>query len=106
MALFAAERFADLVSQLSTRFGRPPRLPDWAFSGAILGLKDGERSFERMEAIVAAGAEVTGLWCEDWVGLRVTSFGKRLFWDWKANDTATPICARRLRSWRIAASAP
>jgi alpha-glucosidase len=87
---FAAERFADLVGQLSTRFGRPPRLPDWAFSGAILGLKDGERSFERMEAIVAAGAEITGLWCEDWVGLRVTSFGKRLFWDWKANESRYP----------------
>ena len=87
---FAAERFAGLVTQLSTRFGRPPRLPEWAFSGAILGLKDGLNSFARMEAMIAAGAEVTGLWCEDWVGLRVTSFGKRLFWDWKASESRYP----------------
>lgn len=88
--LFAADRFAGIVGQLSSRFGRQPQLPAWAYSGAILGLKDGTRSFERMEAIVAAGAAVTGLWCEDWVGLRVTSFGKRLFWDWKANDARYP----------------
>ncbi len=87
---FAAERFAGLVTQLSTRFGRPPRLPEWIFSGAILGLKDGLNSFARMEAMIAAGAEVTGLWCEDWAGLRVTSFGKRLFWDWKASESRYP----------------
>ena len=88
--LFATESFVDLVGQLSLRFGRPPRLPDWAFSGAILGLKDGMRSLDRMEAILSAGARISGLWCEDWVGLRVTSFGNRLFWDWKANDARYP----------------
>jgi alpha-glucosidase len=88
--LFAADRFAGLVGQLSTRFGRQPLLPAWAYSGAILGLKEGTRSFDRMEAMIAAGAVVTGLWCEDWVGLRITSFGKRLFWDWKANDARYP----------------
>ena len=88
--LFAAPRFAGLVTQLSTRFGRQPMLPAWAYEGAILGLKQGVESFARMEAILTAGAVVTGLWCEDWVGLRVTSFGKRLFWDWKANETRYP----------------
>jgi alpha-glucosidase len=87
---FAADSLADLVGRLSTYFGRPPRLPDWAYSGAILGLKDGTRSFDRMEAMIAAGATVSGLWCEDWVGLRITSFGKRLFWDWKANSERYP----------------
>lgn len=94
--LFAADRFASLVGQLSTRFGRQPQLPAWAYSGAILGLKDGTRSFDRMEAIIAAGAEVTGLWCEDWIGLRVTSFGKRLFWDWKANDARYPNLKQKI----------
>ena len=94
--LFAADRFADLVGQLSTRFGRQPLLPEWAYSGAILGLKDGTNSFERMEKIIAAGAVVTGLWCEDWVGLRVTSFGKRLFWDWKANEARYPHLRQKI----------
>ena len=94
--LTAADSFAGIVATLSSRFGRPPRLPEWAYSGAILGLKDGERSFARMDAIIAAGAEVTGLWCEDWVGLRVTSFGKRLFWDWKAHAERYPHLRERI----------
>jgi len=94
--LFAADRFAGIVEQLSTRFGRQPRLPAWAYEGAIVGLKQGMESFIRMEGMIAAGAVITGLWCEDWVGLRVTSFGKRLFWDWKANDERYPGLRQRI----------
>ena len=47
--LYAAEGPLTLVSQLSTRFGRQPPLPDWALGGAIVGLKDGTRSFERLD---------------------------------------------------------
>ena len=69
--------------------GQPP-LPDWAIGGAIVGLKDGANSFARLEKIIAAGAVVSGLWCEDWVGIRQTSFGRRLFWDWQWNAERYP----------------
>lgn len=88
--LFARTTYAGLVTALSERFGRQPRLPDWVREGAIVGLKDGARSFERLEAIRAAGAAVSGLWCEDWVGLRETSFGRRLFWDWRWDANRYP----------------
>lgn len=76
---------AALVEQLSARFGRQPPLPDWAIGGAIVGLKAGDASFARLDAICAAGASVNALWCEDWCGIRETSFGRRLFWDWQWN---------------------
>ncbi|MGX7953514.1 alpha-glucosidase [Tsuneonella sp. HG249] len=81
--LFAAGGPKDLVGQLSDRFGRQPPLPDWAIEGAIVGLKSGASSFERLERFIEAGAAVSGLWCEDWAGIRETSFGRRLFWDWQ-----------------------
>jgi sulfoquinovosidase len=67
-----------------------PPLPEWAIGGAIVGLKDGANSFARLEKIIAAGAAVSGLWCEDWVGIRQTSFGRRLFWDWQWNSKRYP----------------
>jgi alpha-glucosidase len=85
LELFADESLPDLVTRLSDRFGRQPPLPDWAISGAIVGLKDGDATFDRFDKIAASGAAISGLWCEDWVGIRQTSFGKRLFWDWKWN---------------------
>ncbi|MFC0206311.1 alpha-glucosidase [Novosphingobium soli] len=96
LEFFAAGDFVGLVGALSHRFGRQPPLPDWAIGGAIVGLKDGARSFARLEAIVAAGAAVSGLWCEDWIGIRQTSFGRRLFWDWSWNAARYPALPERI----------
>ena len=96
LEVYAADSLAGLVSVLSDRFGRQPRLPDWAIAGAIIGLKDGANSFDRLDAIVAAGTVVTGLWCEDWVGIRQTSFGRRLFWDWTWSPTRYPQLDTRI----------
>lgn len=93
---FAADAPTALVAQLSSRFGRQPELPDWAIGGAIIGLKDGLRSFERLERFVEAGASVSALWCEDWAGIRDTSFGRRLFWDWQYDRSRYPDLPRRI----------
>ena len=94
--LFAAEGPQGLVGQLATRFGRQPPLPDWAIGGAIVGLKDGARSFERLERFIKAGTVVSGLWCEDWAGVRETSFGRRLFWDWRRDNQRFPDLPQRI----------
>ncbi len=93
---FAAPDFLGLVQQMAGRFGHPPRLADWAMQGAIIGLKEGERSFERLDSILASGAIISGLWCEDWAGIRQTSFGTRLFWDWQWNATRYPNLPARI----------
>ncbi|MGC8517064.1 MAG: alpha-glucosidase [Steroidobacteraceae bacterium] len=98
--LWAGAHFTDLVAAISTHFGRQPPLPQWILAGAIIGLKDGTRSFERLEKIEAQGAAVAGLWCEDWVGVRQTGFGTRLFWDWKWNAERYPRLPERIAELR------
>jgi alpha-glucosidase len=87
---------ANLTRQLAARFGPRQALPDWALGGAIVGLKQGDASFERLEALIEAGAAISGLWCEDWVGIRETSFGRRLFWDWQWNAERYPDLPARI----------
>ncbi|HUB13043.1 MAG TPA: alpha-glucosidase [Acetobacteraceae bacterium] len=91
-----AADFATLVGRISTRFGRQPRLPEWLYNGAIIGLKDGADSFGRLEAYLEAGTRVSALWCEDWAGVRTTSFGTRLLWDWRWNPSRYPDLPRRI----------
>ena len=98
--VWAAPHFVDLVEILSRRFGRQPPLPEWVMRGAIIGLKDGANSFERLERYIAADAAVSGLWCEDWVGIRQTAFGRRLFWDWKWNPQRYPALDEKIRDLR------
>ncbi len=96
LELHAAPDFAGLVSALSDRFGRTPGLPAWTDTGAIIGLKDGACSFERLDRIIDAGVQVAGLWCEDWAGVRRTSFGTRLFWNWQWDPERYPDLPRRI----------
>jgi sulfoquinovosidase len=106
--LLYGDQPADLVRQLatpeldqgSTTPGNQPPLPDWAIGGAIIGLKDGANSFARLENIIAAGAAVSGLWCEDWCGIRQTSFGRRLFWDWQWNAARHPELPAKMADFK------
>jgi alpha-glucosidase len=86
----------DLTRQLAARFGTRHALPDWALGGAVVGLKQGEASFDRLEALIDAGAAVSAIWCEDWCGIRETSFGRRLFWDWQWNAERYPDLPARI----------
>ena len=89
--LLAAPSFVELVGKISARMGRQPRLPPWVQAGAILGLKNGpEHAKEVLEKSRKHGVLVSALWCEDWVGIRQTTFGRRLFWDWKWNNIRYP----------------
>jgi sulfoquinovosidase len=88
--LYVRPTFLQLVEVLSARFGRQPVLPDWILSGAVIGLKDGDNSFARLKLYRDAGTAIAALWCEDWVGVRQTSFGRRLFWDWRWSPARYP----------------
>jgi sulfoquinovosidase len=92
----AAGTFLELIEAISARFGRQPPLPQWIYDGAIIGLKDGERSFERLERLIDAGVHVAALWCEDWAGVRETTFGTRLFWNWQWNPHRYPHLPARI----------
>lgn len=80
----AAPTFRELLEKETAFFGRQPELPDWVYQGLIIGVQGGnERSFSLLEKTMDAGIKVSGIWCQDWCGKRVTSFGKRLQWDWQ-----------------------
>ena len=96
LELRSATSPAELVQKLPHPSWEKQALPEWARRGAIVGLKDGANSFERLEKIIAAGAAVSGLWCEDWVGIRQTSFGRRLFWDWQWNAERYPELPKKI----------
>ncbi len=87
----SADSFLQLLEKESAFFGRQPELPDWACNGLIIGLQGGrERAEQLLRETQAHGVKVSGLWCQDWCGKRVTSFGKRLQWDWHYHPEMYP----------------
>ena len=49
-----------------------------------------------LEKTISHGIKVSGLWCQDWCGKRVTSFGKRLQWDWQYHREMYPELPKRI----------
>ena len=87
----AADTFPALLEKETAFLGRQPELPDWIYNGLIIGVQGGsERSFGLLEKTLAHNIPVAAVWCQDWCGKRVTSFGKRLQWDWHFHSEMYP----------------
>lgn len=97
----AGDSWENLLYQLSEFFGRQPLLPDWIYNGVILGVQGGtERAFSLAERTLQSGVPLAGIWCQDWAGKRETSFGRRLQWDWKLNETMYPGLPEKIREYK------
>ena len=94
----AADTFPELLEKETAFFGRQPELPDWVYNGLIFGVQGGnERSFGLAEKIREKGVKLAGIWCQDWCGKRVTSFGKRLQWDWHFHREMYPDLPEKIK---------
>jgi sulfoquinovosidase len=82
---------AQLVRAYTESAGRMRPLPGWVDHGAIVGIQGGTDVVRaRVAALQAAGVPLAGVWLQDWVGQRITSFGSRLLWNWTLNQIRYP----------------
>ncbi|PSL46886.1 alpha-glucosidase [Salsuginibacillus halophilus] len=95
------ESYKDLTERVTEHFGRPPELPDWTYEGIWLGVQGGTDQVQhKLDRARQKGLKVGALWCQDWQGKRVTSFGKRLMWNWKWNPEMYPGLDEKVKEWK------
>ncbi|MFP3126135.1 alpha-glucosidase [Ectobacillus funiculus] len=96
-----ADTYLELVEKITNLFGRQPELPDWVYNGIILGIQGGTDVVEeKLTKALEKGVKVSGVWCQDWQGKRITSFGKRLMWNWKWNENEYPELDKKIPEWK------
>ncbi len=54
---------------------------------------------KKLDTMRNAGVKVNGIWAQDWSGIRMTSFGKRVMWNWKWNSENYPQLDSRIKQW-------
>jgi alpha-glucosidase len=80
-----------LIETYTEYSGRMRALPDWINQGAILGIQGGtEKVLKIYKEAINKGVPVAGIWLQDWVGQRTTSFGKQLWWNWELDTDHYP----------------
>lgn len=95
-----ADDFPALSELLSSLLGRQPPLPLWVNGGFIAGIQGGTAVVnKKLEALKDAGAKTVGVWCQDWEGCRITSFGKQLMWNWQYDPLLYPELPASIEKW-------
>ncbi|MCP4124796.1 MAG: alpha-glucosidase [Bacteroidetes bacterium] len=85
------ETHADLIGEYSAYAGRMRVLPDWAVSGAIIGLQGGtQKLYDVWEQLKSEDTPLSAFWIQDWVGQRTTVVGKQLWWNWELEESRYP----------------
>ncbi|UNK21916.1 alpha-glucosidase [Yersinia intermedia] len=96
-----ADSYIGLLEQLTALLGRQPELPDWVYDGVILGIQGGtEVCQQKLDVMREHGVKVSGIWAQDWEGRRITSFGKRLMWNWRWDSDLYPELDKRIVQWK------
>jgi alpha-glucosidase len=89
---------AKSYKELSERMSEArPYLPDWALDGMILGIQGGiDYAASQAEKMIAAGAKINGVWCQDWSGKKITVAGKQVYWNWEYDKEMYPELKNRI----------
>lgn len=96
-----SDSYVGLLEKLTALLGRQPELPDWVFNGVILGIQGGTEACQaKLQRMRAYGVPVAGIWAQDWEGRRITSFGKRLMWNWRWDEELYPGLPEAIARWR------
>lgn len=89
------------VQGVSALLGRQGELPDWVYDGLILGIQGGTEVLdEAVRKCRENNLPLCGLWAQDWSGIKHTSFGKRVFWNWQWNRELYPGLPEAMKRWK------
>ncbi|XP_052172791.1 uncharacterized protein LOC127788492 [Diospyros lotus] len=78
----------EFIERFTEAIGRPPELPEWIISGAVVGMQGGT-DFVRdvWSKLQAYNVPISAFWLQDWVGQRKTVIGSQLWWNWEVDTT-------------------
>ncbi|MQL94119.1 hypothetical protein Taro_026771 [Colocasia esculenta] len=81
----------ELIERYTETIGRPPRLPNWIISGAVVGMQGGTEAVRHIwSQLQDYEVPISAFWLQDWVGQRETVIGKQLWWNWELDDLRYP----------------
>ena len=77
---------AGIIENYTFPIGHMDALPEWVYSGAIVGMQGGTQKVEQVYTeLRQRNTPIAAFWLQDWVGQRTTSFGKQLWWNWEVD---------------------
>ncbi|KAA8517967.1 hypothetical protein F0562_015441 [Nyssa sinensis] len=77
---------SEFIEHFTEAIGRPPELPDWIISSAVVGMQGGTDSVRDIwDKLQTYDVPISAFWLQDWVGQRQTVIGSQLWWNWEVD---------------------
>ena len=81
----------EIIEEYTKYSGRMKPLPGWSQNGAVIGMQGGtDRVGSLVDTLLEYDIPISAVWLQDWVGQRITSFGKQLWWNWELDRDHYP----------------
>ncbi|XP_039009645.1 sulfoquinovosidase-like [Hibiscus syriacus] len=81
----------EIIEHFTEAIGRPPELPEWMISGAVVGMQGGTQTVRSIwDKLMTYKVPISSFWLQDWVGQRETLIGSQLWWNWEVDTTRYP----------------
>ncbi|XP_007028357.2 PREDICTED: sulfoquinovosidase [Theobroma cacao] len=81
----------EIIEHFTEAIGRPPKLPEWMISGAVVGMQGGTETVRCVwDKLTTYKVPISVFWLQDWVGQRETLIGSQLWWNWEVDTTRYP----------------
>lgn len=78
----------ELIECFTETIGKPPLLPEWIISAAVVGMQGGTDTVRRVwDELKSYDVPISAFWLQDWVGQRETLIGSQLWWNWEVDRT-------------------
>lgn len=91
ISLLCANSLLELAQEVSKLVGVQPKVPERVNDGVILAIQGGsEVLLKKYEEAKKRGLKIAAIWCQDWCGNVVTSFGYQVYWNWEADEKLYP----------------
>ncbi len=91
ISLLCENSLLELAQSISRLVGLQPKVPSWVNDGVILAIQGGsDVLLQKYEEAKKKGLKIAAIWCQDWCGNVVTSFGYQVYWNWKADEKLYP----------------
>ncbi|MGL5956357.1 MAG: alpha-glucosidase [Brevinema sp.] len=101
LLFWIGDDYYSLIEQFTQYIGRQETLPSWVNDGFILGIQGGwEKIDQKVESLQQHGVDLSGIWAQDWEGIRMTSFGQRLMWNWQHDPNRYPDFKNKVQDYK------
>ncbi len=95
------DSFEEVSEKMTALIGRQKPLPDWVYDGAIPAVQGGTEIIDKkIEKALAKGAEICGIWSQDWCGCRRTGFGYQVMWNWQWDRELYRDLDKKIGEWK------